>query len=67
MAKVTKYLTGSTLEQMKEASGGDVNVQNIKKFINSRCIDHDYENALYTYRKIQEFRRNNTHLKQKDA
>ena len=67
MAKVTKYLTGSTLEQMKEVSGKDVNVQNIKKFINSRCIDHDYENALYTYRKIQEFRRNHPHLKQKDA
>ena len=67
MGKKSKYLTGSTLEQMKEASGVDVNVQNIKKLINSRCIDHDYENALYTYRKIQEFKKNNPHLKQKDA
>ena len=56
MAKIIKYDPTISIEEMRNL-GERLTIQDIKKHIHCNGIDKDYDNALYKYRLIQQYRK----------
>ena len=56
MAKKIKYNPTISIEEMKDLGEG-LTVQDIKNHIHCNGIDKEYDNALYKYRIIQQYRK----------